>query len=76
ASSVRFGVALGRLAAAGQLVAVSGPATGAWSYNGQVMYWARPPRPTRLKSWVEHCAAVGRSPDWQEEDRQGLPRGP
>jgi hypothetical protein len=47
ASSVRFGVGLGRLAADGQLVSVYGPATGAWKYNGEVTYWATPKAPTQ-----------------------------
>ncbi len=72
ASSVRFGVALGRLAASGQLVSVYGPATGAWKYNGQVTYWARPPKPVRRMMWVEYCAEIGRSSEWQDADRQGL----
>ncbi|MDP9443750.1 MAG: hypothetical protein M3P83_05130 [Actinomycetota bacterium] len=72
ASGVRFGVALGRLAASGQLVSIYGPATGAWKYNGEVTYWARPPKPSQTKTWVEYCAEIGRSPDWQDEDRQGL----
>jgi hypothetical protein len=33
---MRFGVALGRLAAGGQLVSDYGKATGAWKYNGEV----------------------------------------
>lgn len=72
ASSVRFGVALGRLADSGDLVSVYGPATGAWKYNGQVTYWARPPKPSQMQSWVEFCQQIGRDPEWQPEDRQGL----
>lgn len=41
ASSVRFGVALGRLERLGDLVSEYGPATGAWRYNGQVTYWGQ-----------------------------------
>ena len=36
ASSVRFGVALARLARDGEVLRRYAPATGAWSYNGQV----------------------------------------
>ncbi len=72
ASSVRFGVALGRLAASGDLVSVYGPATGAWKYNGEVTYWARPPKPPHAKSCVEYCQEIGRDPQWQDEDRAGL----
>jgi hypothetical protein len=45
ASSVRFGVPLGRLERLGELVSEYGPATGAWHYNGQVTYWATTPPP-------------------------------
>lgn len=38
ASGLRFGVALGRLAQAGELLSHYGPAPGAWSYNGQATY--------------------------------------
>lgn len=41
ASAVRFGVALGMLARAGEIVGRLGRATGAWSYNARVNYWAR-----------------------------------
>jgi hypothetical protein len=70
ASGVRFGVALGRLARTGELVSKYGPATGAWSYNGQVTYWARPPAPGGADlSWQAYCASLGRSADWTDEDR-------
>jgi hypothetical protein len=70
ASGVRFGVALGRLARAGELISRYGPATGAWSYNGQVTYWARPPEPAGPPlTWAAFCARLGRSAEWTEEDR-------
>ncbi len=72
ASSVRFGVALGRLAAGGQFVSDYGKATGAWKYNGEVTYWARPPKPVMRKTRVEYCAEISRAPEWQDADRQGL----
>ncbi|MDQ2589142.1 hypothetical protein [Saccharothrix yanglingensis] len=80
ASSVRFGVALGRLERTGTLLSQYGPATGAWRYNGQVTYWTRAatqgvekqPSTQRRKTWAEHCAEVGRSPDWTDDDRHGL----
>lgn len=73
ASSVRFGVALGRPERMGALVSQYGPATGAWHYNGQVAYWARSvPPDQRRKTWVEYCAEIGRSPQWTDEDRDGL----
>lgn len=71
ASSVRFGVALGRLQQAGELVSEYGPATGAWHYNGQVTYWAKTTAPGR-RSWAEYCAENGRSPEWTDKDRLGL----
>lgn len=73
ASSVRFGVALGRLARAGELLSRYGPATGAWRYNGQVTYWARPPgAPATPLTWAAYCKAEGRSPEWTKTDRVGL----
>lgn len=75
ASGVRFGVALGRLAAAGALVSKYGPATGAWGYNGQVTYWSKqPPGAGKDVTWVTFCAERGRSTDWIDEDR-ALARG-
>lgn len=76
ASSVRFAAALGRLARSGELVSVYGPATGAWSYNSQVTYWAVPPAPPGpYLSWVDHCARIGRSAAWTDEDRSAVPLG-
>ncbi|GAA4682339.1 hypothetical protein GCM10023215_15400 [Pseudonocardia yuanmonensis] len=69
ASSVRFGTALGRLARSGDLLSRYGAATGAWKYNGQVSYWARPPAPSGSLSWAEHCEHLGRSPEWTDDDR-------
>ena len=72
-SSVGFGVALGRLAQAGELISKYGPATGAWRYNSQITYWARPPAPDRaMLTWVDYCEAVGRSAIWTDEDRAAL----
>ncbi|GLY48666.1 hypothetical protein Lesp01_23220 [Lentzea sp. NBRC 102530] len=73
ASSVRFGVALGRLERMGVLVSEYGPATGAWRYNGQVTYWARAtPSDRSRRTWAEHCAEIGRSSEWTDDDRRGL----
>lgn len=69
ASSVRFATALGRLARSGDLVSRYGPATGAWRYNSQVTYWARPPAPSTQLSWADHCLQLGRSSQWTDEDR-------
>ena len=74
ASGVRFGVALYRLQRRGELVSEYGRATGAWSYNGQVTYWARTGQQSRVhKTWVEYCEEIGRSPEWTPEDLRGLP---
>lgn len=75
ASSVRFSLALGRLARSGELVSRYGPATGAWSYNSQVTYWARPPAPNTELSWSDYCASLGRSAQWTDEDRAILGGG-
>jgi hypothetical protein len=73
ASSVRFGVALGRLERSGELVSEYGPATGAWHYNSLVTYWAKPATADRhRKTWSEYCADIGRSAEWTDEDRLGL----
>jgi hypothetical protein len=70
ASSVRFASALGRLARAGELVSEYGRATGAWSYNGQVTYWASPPAPTGDRvTWSTFCRRLGRPDTWTDEDR-------
>ncbi len=73
ASAVRFGVALGRLARAGDLAYIYGPATGAWSYNGRVAYWSRPPAEGRaILSWEQFCISDGRPAEWTDEDRAFL----
>lgn len=73
ATSVRFGVALSRLARSGDLVSRYGPATGAWSDNGQITYWAAPPAsPGEPLTWETFCAETGRSPEWTDDDRIGL----
>jgi hypothetical protein len=70
ASSVRFAATLGRLARTGELASVYGPATGAWSYNSQVTYWARPPAPAgRRITWAAFCCELGRPDTWTDEDR-------
>jgi len=70
ASSVRFAATLGRLARRGELVSVYGRATGAWSYNTQVTYWARPPAPAAAHiSWSAFCSRLGRPDTWTAEER-------
>lgn len=64
-TSAYLAQSLGLLAADGELVRVYGTATGTWSYNGQVTYWAVPPGPptaSRL-SWKAYAAAEGLDPD-------------
>lgn len=73
ASGVRFGMALGRLARAGGLVRKYDRATGAWKYNGQITYWAKPPLVTGADvTWEQFCHDQGRSSEWTEADRRGL----
>lgn len=73
ASSVRFGVGLWRLARTGELISRSGPATGAWSYNGQVTYWARPPAPSGDPlTWSAFCEELGRPAEWTEDDHAAV----
>ena len=64
-ASAYLAQALGLLAAAGQLVRVYGTATGTWSYNGQVTYWAVPPGPptTSRLSWKAYAQEHGLDPD-------------
>jgi hypothetical protein len=64
-TSAYLAQALGLLAADGELVAVDGKATGVWSYNGQVRYWAvapAPPTTTRL-SWADFAEKNGLDPN-------------
>ncbi len=70
ATNSRFSLALVRLRSEGQLVSITGPATGAWSYNGQVSYWARPGAPGRKSlTWEDFCLSEGREPMWTAADR-------
>jgi len=48
-ASAFIAAALGRLAEAGIVALQFGPATGYWSYNGTVSYWALPPAPDWVK---------------------------
>lgn len=69
ASNSRFVPALVRLAREGQLIKTTGIATGAWAYNSQISYWARPGTPkTNLMTWEQFCDAEGRSPAWTSDD--------
>lgn len=73
ASTARFGNALRRLEAAGELVMVKGPGTGAWRHTPSIGYWARPPRPTGpLLTWSMFCATQGRPAEWTDADRAVL----
>ena len=46
---------LGNLERTGVVAFHSGPATGCWSYNGSISYWALPPAPDWLdrQSWAD-----------------------
>jgi hypothetical protein len=63
-ASAYLAQALGLLAASGELVRVYGPATGTWSYNGRVTYWAAPPAPptTSRLSWKQFALDNGLDP--------------
>lgn len=75
ASSVRFAATLGRPADQGALLKTWGPATGAWSRNERVTYWARPPAPVGPQlTWADFCASISRSPEWTAEDVEELTR--
>ncbi|MFC5138414.1 hypothetical protein ACFPK1_09250 [Actinomycetospora rhizophila] len=77
ASSVRFAAALGRLADRQALLKRPGPATGAWSRNERVTYWARPPAPDGPPvTWASFCESIGRSADWTADDVAELGRRP
>jgi len=71
ASGTRFAMALVRLGWAGAVVHVRRPATGAWSYDASVSYWATTPAPAEetLHTWVQRCAELGRDPQWTDDDR-------
>lgn len=64
-ASAYLAQSLGLLAADEQLVRVYGTATGTWSYNGQVTYWAAPPAPptTSRLSWKQFALENGLDPD-------------
>jgi hypothetical protein len=64
-SSAYLAQALGVLGAQGHLERVAGKATGAWKYNGEVMYWALPPGPptTNRLTWAAFADHNGLDPD-------------
>lgn len=53
---------LGHLSRSGHVLFHGGPATGRWSYNGQISWWALAPEPEwkRRTSWAD----LGRSMDY------------
>jgi hypothetical protein len=71
ASSVRFAAALLRLGRAGILSYQMRPATGAWSYNDKISYWAlNPPPPAdAILTWTDYCTQLARDPEWTDKDR-------
>jgi hypothetical protein len=64
-ASAFIAAALGRLSDAGVVALQFGPATGYWSYNGTISYWALPPAPPTdaLISWKDWATAAGLDPD-------------
>ena len=73
-ASNRIGMALGLLGARGKIVCRRAPATGGWSYNREVGFWALPPaevgRP--MLTWADYCTQIGRDPELTDIDRVGL----
>jgi hypothetical protein len=70
ASSVRFSMALQRLERAGVVTVQMRQATGAWSYNSKVGYYAltEPPPPLgAIVTWASYCTELGRSPSWDDK---------
>ena len=55
---------LGRLSRTGKVLFRWGPATGRWSYNSQISWWALPPGPdwTHRTSWVDLGRGMGYVP--------------
>jgi hypothetical protein len=55
---------LGRLSLDGSILFHIGPATGRWSYNGQIFWWALPPAPpwTERVSWGELARSMNYVP--------------
>jgi hypothetical protein len=74
ASSVRFAAALLRLERLETVAHRMAPATGAWAYNQEVGYWALAPVPNddAILTWADRCVQLGRSPDWDEGDREAV----
>lgn len=54
-ASAFLAATLGRLSAHGDVLFHQGPATGRWSYNGQISWWALSPEPdwTSRTSWEQ-----------------------
>ncbi len=73
-ASNRIGMALGVLRSKGLLTDKRLPGTGGWSFNPDIGFWALAPTgpATPVLTWAEHCALAGRSPDFTDDDRDGL----
>lgn len=54
-ASAFIAATLGHLSRTGHVLYHSGPATGRWSYNGQISWWALPPAPewSDRTSWTD-----------------------
>jgi hypothetical protein len=64
-ASVFIALALGRLAKHGEVLYRVGPATGYWSYNEVISYWALPPGPVDVGvrlTWAQYAEANGLDP--------------
>lgn len=64
-TSVFVASALSWLLRHGDVVVTWADATGYWSYNGVISYWALPPGPAEADrlTWVEYATANGLDPD-------------
>lgn len=71
-ASAFLAATMGRLTRAGVLLFHSGEATGRWSYNGSISWWALPPRPdwSERTSWASTDLTMdyvpGRAPNSRE----------
>lgn len=65
-ASMYIAMILGALRDRGSVMSMGkpGPATGYWSYNGSVHYWARPPGPPTddMLTYAEWAQSTGRDP--------------
>jgi hypothetical protein len=67
-ASAFIAATLGRLSRTGHVLFHAGPATGRWSYNGKISWWALPPEPAweARTSWVDLDRAMDYVPGGTE----------